>query len=507
MSKYVGENSLSELVTKTKTLVASKQDALPTSTTAGKFLKSTSTAGTIQWGDGDITEITTQYVGFGSGTATTSRTYITQSGIYKLTYNGTKYIYYYGTSTSSTYRHTVTGGAGAVYLVVNMNGTSTFQWYYINGTTSYSTIYFGYTSNASTGGAVSSKALSSLLTSAVTSLNGSTGALTNFLQQSSTTTTANQVMISSTTANQGSWSGLKTINSNSLLGSGDITVGGIPTLSTNPTATELKNLADGIYYCPALASNSQTVNWDYDFDAGDIGMLIKQGTNIRLITTNDGNTKDIYVVFNSTFTTGNAYDLAPSYNAPKNSLSTNTTKAYLVGNTNGALLSTALYNTNCYMQSGKLYSNGNEVQEKLVSGTSIKTINNESLLGSGNISISSGTTYSAGTGMSLSGTTFSSPHTIRGVSVSYSSSSGTSANWSISVSLSAGEYISGFMWCPSPEGSYENNRVWQPNGAPTFSTTGIVSSATTATITVPIKRNASGGSCGIAGVVFITKVG
>jgi len=43
----------------------------------------------------------------------------------------------------------------------------------------------------------------------------------------------------------------------------------------------------------------------------------------------------------------------------------------------------------------------NNKQDTLVSGTNIKTINNESLLGSGNISISSGNTYTNGTGIDI----------------------------------------------------------------------------------------------------------
>lgn len=46
-------------------------------------------------------------------------------------------------------------------------------------------------------------------------------------------------------------------------------------------------------------------------------------------------------------------------------------------------------------------NNWNSKQNALVSGTNIKTINNESLLGSGNINISSGSTYSAGTGIDI----------------------------------------------------------------------------------------------------------
>ena len=48
-----------------------------------------------------------------------------------------------------------------------------------------------------------------------------------------------------------------------------------------------------------------------------------------------------------------------------------------------------------------------DLQTKLVSGTNIKTVNNNSLLGSGNITISGGTTYTAGTGIDITGTTIS----------------------------------------------------------------------------------------------------
>lgn len=44
-------------------------------------------------------------------------------------------------------------------------------------------------------------------------------------------------------------------------------------------------------------------------------------------------------------------------------------------------------------------------QDVLVSGTNIKTINGESILGSGNIVIGGGGSYSGGTGISISGNT------------------------------------------------------------------------------------------------------
>lgn len=103
-------------------------------------------------GSSGLTEISTQYI----------RITDLATGVYKLTYNGTKYIYYYGT-TNTSYVHTVAGGAGAVILTVNRYSTTYWHWYYINGTTGYENIYYGYSST--TLGSVGNKALNSLLTS------------------------------------------------------------------------------------------------------------------------------------------------------------------------------------------------------------------------------------------------------------------------------------------------------------------------------------------------------
>lgn len=54
-------------------------------------------------------------------------------------------------------------------------------------------------------------------------------------------------------------------------------------------------------------------------------------------------------------------------------------------------------------------------QVTLVSGTNIKTINNESILGSGNITISSGTTYTAGTGIDITNNVISVDDTVKNV--------------------------------------------------------------------------------------------
>lgn len=60
----------------------------------------------------------------------------------------------------------------------------------------------------------------------------------------------------------------------------------------------------------------------------------------------------------------------------------------------------------------------------MVSGTNIKTINNESILGSGNITIQSGATYTAGTGISITNNVIST--TVAPSTITYRSASSSS---------------------------------------------------------------------------------
>lgn len=101
-------------------------------------------------GGGGIAELSTQYV----------RITDLDPGVYKLTYKGTKYLYYSGTTSTTT--HTVVGSTGAVVLTVSKYSTSYWHWWYINGTTSWATLYYGYTSSSS--GSTGSKELNSIYT-------------------------------------------------------------------------------------------------------------------------------------------------------------------------------------------------------------------------------------------------------------------------------------------------------------------------------------------------------
>lgn len=122
--------------------------------TAGQVLtmNSNGTAPTWAAASSGISEISTQYI----------RITDLNPGVYKLTYNGTKYLYYMGTSSTTT--HTVAGGAGTVILNVSKYSTTYWQWYYINSnsTATLPTIYYGYSYSSS--GSTGSKALNSLLT-------------------------------------------------------------------------------------------------------------------------------------------------------------------------------------------------------------------------------------------------------------------------------------------------------------------------------------------------------
>lgn len=62
---------------------------------------------------------------------------------------------------------------------------------------------------------------------------------------------------------------------------------------------------------------------------------------------------------------------------------------------------------------GKINELVDDKQETLVSGTNIKTINNTSILGSGNIDIQTGSSYTAGTGIDITNDVISTANPLR----------------------------------------------------------------------------------------------
>lgn len=69
------------------------------------------------------------------------------TGVYKLTYNGTKYIYYYGEGGSQTIQ--VKAASGSVMLTINQHSTNYWTWYYITSDSGISYLCYGYCTTAS----------------------------------------------------------------------------------------------------------------------------------------------------------------------------------------------------------------------------------------------------------------------------------------------------------------------------------------------------------------------
>lgn len=94
-----------------------------------------------------ITEISTQYI----------RIWGLTTGVYKLTYNGTKYLYFNGATSTST----MAVPNGEVILIVNST-TTNVCWHFVSVSANKQNIYFGYTTSSS--GSNSRKPLESLQT-------------------------------------------------------------------------------------------------------------------------------------------------------------------------------------------------------------------------------------------------------------------------------------------------------------------------------------------------------
>lgn len=220
--------------------------------------------------------------------------------------------------------------------------------------------------------------------------------------------------ISSWTAKQEalvSGTNIKTINNTSLLGSGDITAAqlGFSTVATSGSYSDLSNKptiptktsdltndsgyitgyteTDPIFSASAASgiSSSDITSWNGKAEVSDIPTKTSDLTNdgddasknkVFAVTSNDGcgihvqtDGQGGYIVEPITNYTVRSYRLAAQSDIPTNV---------------SDLTNDAGYIDSSYHDSSK--------QDTLVSGTNIKTINNESLLGSGNITVGGGAT-------------------------------------------------------------------------------------------------------------------
>lgn len=116
-------------------------------------------------------------------------------GVYKLTYSGEKTIYYSGTTLSTNTKLPT----GNIILVINKSSSGYWNWYSISSSSSYPTIYYGYTTSSS--GTFGTKALSSLLTTVTYPyLNGSRMTSSSKIYAPTTAGTSGQILSSTGSA-------------------------------------------------------------------------------------------------------------------------------------------------------------------------------------------------------------------------------------------------------------------------------------------------------------------
>ena len=162
---------------------------------------------------------------------------------------------------------------------------------------------------------------------------------------------------------------IKTINNNSLLGSGNITISGSGTTDYNDLSNK-----------PSI--NGITLSGD------------KTASDLGLSTTSDLNNK-----VDKISTANIVYGVDPDGNQSSYEVSTSAVVSTIVRRTTAGQVSVAQTPTsNVHATSKKYVDDGlGTKQDTLVSGTNIKTVNGTSILGNGNLAISEVASQSSGT--------------------------------------------------------------------------------------------------------------
>ena len=195
---------------------------------------------------------------------------------------------------------------------------------------------------------------------------------------------------------------IKTINNESVLGSGNISI--VSYHNFNPSWTTAGTTED---FCSSIVSDSTAVagmTYLGKLMCSDLPGGLIQGEAIVEIISDDANGKAIDITLTSVTNSPYRWTYA---RAKVNGSYVNTGwKAYQLEITSTNKLSADLVDDtaslNKFVSSAEKFA-WNSKQNALVSGSNIKTINNTSILGAGNID----TTYSAGDGITLTNTSFS----------------------------------------------------------------------------------------------------
>ena len=218
---------------------------------------------------------------------------------------------------------------------------------------------------------------------------------------------------------------VKTINGTSILGSGNIAVSGevtvdtaLSTTSTNPVQNKVINIALNNKQATLVSgTNIKTINGTSILGSGDIAISgeVTVDTALSPTSTNPVQNKVINTALN---------DKQDSLVSGTNIKTINGTSILGSGDiaiSGEVTVDTALSPTSTNPVQNKVINTAlNDKQDSLVSGTNIKTINGNSLLGSGNIDISGGS-YTAGTGISISNNVIST--LVRPTTVTFENSS------------------------------------------------------------------------------------
>lgn len=207
---------------------------------------------------------------------------------------------------------------------------------------------------------------------------------------------------------------IKTINGSSILGSGDIEVASdIDMFADTKNGTFYRANKKGIYwYTGATAFNLGIGASDISFsgnkilmfmqkiDADDVQNLQDNDTigyalGLKKLDLNDGEVEIL----------SNYYIIKYDSSTPSKTKLLNGNGTYIDGLTSITHISNNYYNKS-YIDTGL-----SSKQDTLVSGTNIKTINNESILGSGNINIQGGGSGGTSTDVKINGTSITSGDT------------------------------------------------------------------------------------------------
>ena len=178
---------------------------------------------------------------------------------------------------------------------------------------------------------------------------------------------------------------IKTINGNSILGSGNITLRTTDDRSIMLTATTLQALGGNVAVGPLITQPVECINKVND--KGSLVIFDNRGP-LKMWPVYDRNDHTNLGILITVDLTGLQPQLVSGTNIKTiNGMS-------ILGSGNLSVQPTLVSGTNIKtINNSSILGSGNiDLQAKLVSGTNIKTINNQSLLGSGNISIGGGGT-------------------------------------------------------------------------------------------------------------------